>query len=523
MPFGNTAGPTIVYSYYARKPVVGLEIVREQFSLAHTYKNKLIELERLRRDQYAELAKAHYPDIEIWEKLAADADEEIIAIRSEIKKQNTRTRKRTGTPEQQERIRVLKEQRREAMAEVRRLKKDAKENKLFTAELARLNAEYHERQKQERAACGLYWGTYLSVESDIPRTGPPPRFQRWDGGGKVCVQIQHGLTIEQVFACTDNRLRIVKPDEAAYQLERPTCAHKRMMRTTAMMRIGSDEKGGPIWAEIPILLHRLPPDDAKVKWAYLVRRPAAGTREDWSFQLVLEREKGWGDPLCAQDGSADVRIGWKLTPEGFSVATIKGDDGYHSDVILPRVILDKWQRSESLGALRRNCFNQQLEHLQEWIAEYNLALPAWLTEQTAHVAKWRSAGKLAWLLRQWREKRFKGDEEIVEALEAWYKDDLHLKRWEYAEREKCIAMRNEEYRRLAAQLRRAYHTINISGWSLAKLLKKPESEDNRNSRGARLYQRIAAPGLLRRLIKAKAAACEILGDERIAVPDANPD
>lgn len=513
MPFGNAAGPTIVYSYYARKPIVGLEIVREQFSRAHKYKNKLIELERLRREQYADLAKAHYPDIEIWERLASETDEEIAAIRAEIKKQNAGTRKRTGTAEQQERVRVLREQRREAMTEIRKLKREAKENEVFTEELARLNAEHHERQKRERAASGLYWGNYLSVESDIPRTGPPPRFHRWDGGGKVCVQIQHGLTMEEVFGCKDNRLRIVPTDVAAYQPERPSCAHKRMMRTMAMMRIGSDERGAPVWAEIPILMHRLPPADARVKWAYLVRRPAAGTSENWSFQLVLEREEGWGDPLCAKDGSVDVRIGWKLTQDGFSVATIRGDDGYHGDVILPRVILDKWQHSESLGALRRNGLNQQLEHLQEWLAEQKDKLPDWLREQTAHLAQWRSAGKLAWLLQQWREERVTGDGEIVAALEVWNRDDLHLKRWEYAEREKCIEMRNEEYRRLAAHLRRAYRTIRISGWSIAKLLKKPEAEDNRNSRGARLYQRIAAPGLLRQLIKAKAAACESLGDE----------
>jgi hypothetical protein len=49
MAFGNKSDPSKNFSFGARGPVEGADLVREQMSLAHRYYNALTEVERDRR------------------------------------------------------------------------------------------------------------------------------------------------------------------------------------------------------------------------------------------------------------------------------------------------------------------------------------------------------------------------------------------------------------------------------------------------------------------------------------------
>jgi len=68
-----------------------------------------------------------------------------------------------------------------------------------------------------RAASGLSgsWGSYLLVEAavDSAKQHPEePRFRRWDGTGRVGVQLQGGLSVDDVLAGIDTRLRGARHD-----------------------------------------------------------------------------------------------------------------------------------------------------------------------------------------------------------------------------------------------------------------------------------------------------------------------
>ena len=65
-------------------------------------------------------------------------------------------------------------------------------------------------QRNARAHCGVYWGTYLLVEAahDASREMPlydgvepnDPRFSKWNGEGRIGVQVQQGADANDLDA-----------------------------------------------------------------------------------------------------------------------------------------------------------------------------------------------------------------------------------------------------------------------------------------------------------------------------------
>src|SRR5690606_22488963 len=91
----------------------------------------------------------------------------------------------------------------------------------------------------------------------------PPRFRRWDGSGKLAVQLQNGLPVEDAFG-DDTRLQIDPVDPVAWNSpSRSERIHKN--RTKVRIRIGSENRK-PIWAELDIAMHRPLPKGGKIKW-----------------------------------------------------------------------------------------------------------------------------------------------------------------------------------------------------------------------------------------------------------------
>jgi hypothetical protein len=259
---------------------------------------------------------------------------------------------------------------------------------------------------------------------------------------------------------------------------------KHLQRTMVSLRIESDGRV-PVFATVPVILHRPIPPDAQIKWVHLIRRRIA-TRCEWSVQFALSRAIGWNKLDCAPDGEVSIDVGWRITgddgktprPDGsMRVAYWKGSDGAEGEVTLPyRWMYGMWKTRDLQSIRDKKHFNPMRDRLAEWL-KATPGVPAWLAERTLTLPQWKSQARLAGLVLRWRDNRFDGDGGIFETLETWRKRDKHLYEYEANLRDQLQRWRMDIYRNFAADMRRKYHTANVEKLDLRDFHVLPKAED----------------------------------------------
>lgn len=502
--FGHDALPSKIYTYKGRRPIEGLEQVRDQFHKAHVYRNRLVEIERRRREQVEQAVLAHYPDLVEVEARLAELELLLDALDVAIKKQNTAKRKRAGADPTQKAQRATYRVERAALRARRKALRDVAfaEGSGLRTDLARIDEDDKAARKEARADSGLYWGTYLRIEQSMQdcRKGAPPEFRRWTGAGTVAVQVQGGLEWPAATLADGSlfRVQILPPGPGA----NPQSARSRTKpRAIVWLRVGSFAKGSPIWAKIPIRLFRQPPADARVKWAWL-RMDTIGSRETWTVQVVLSRPDDWEKPGDqAEAGTVGVDVGWRLISGDLRVAYALGGDDRKEVLTIPAARLSAWGKADSLRSTRDCNFDAMRARLVAWLAAPGVDLPEWLVKDTETLAQWKAISRLARLVHAWKKARFAGDESVYEELLAWLKQDRHLWDWEASQRVKAARRRDDTYRKFAARLARRYRTVRVEDIDWRELKKRarvdakvdtPNELDERRRR----YASIAAVGRL---------------------------
>jgi Putative transposase DNA-binding domain len=493
--FGNKSQPSRIYSYGARAPVEGLDLVETQMRLAHKYRNALVEQELERRKRVDQALRDLSPDLASTEAALKDAEEALAAAREAIDRASAQARKKVRPPDLMAAVKAARENRKALYGRRKALRTALFESPGWQAKQTEINDWSTERQKAIRSECGLYWGTYLHVEQSMGgcRSGAPPRFMRWDGDGHLAVQIQGGMKIEEAFG-QDSRIRIEPlPTEGS------KAARKR---TRVMFRVGSDEGGGPVFATVQVVLHRPMPPDARIKWVHLIRRRIA-THFQWRVQFVISREAGWDRPDSAPDGIVGIDVGWRIREDGsLRVAYWVGHDGREAELALPADWLGEMDRVERIRSHRDDNFNAARDGFVAWLKGTPAdAIPAWLREATATLGQWRAAARLAALVIRWRGDRFPGDEKGFEALEAWRKRDKHLYEFEGNLRDQLQRRREDIYRNFAAKMRRAYRAAAVEDLDLRDFHELPQAEEPAAQGALREHTRDACLSLLLRCLK----------------------
>ena len=488
--FGHPSSPSQIYSYGAHAPTTHGALVEAQLQAAHRYRNALVALERSRRTRVTEALQAHDPGLPALEAQMTALADTLATVRADLRRQHAHARRHASPEAQRREIAALRDQLARLRAAVKVRKTRLFADGRLRAMLAAIDDEMAARQKALRAASALYWGTYLAVEEGLARArhGPPPQFHRWTGDGKLAVQLQGGLTVADACRGADTRLRLVPVAAGAYAPGAP----RRLRRTHASLRIGSDRRA-PVWAEVPVVLHRPLPTNATIKWVYLVRRHVA-TQTEWRLQFVVTQAEGFGKADAAATGTVAVDVGWRRLAAGLRVAYWVGDDGAEGQLVLPEAILTRLQKVEALQSVRDTHFNTMRGVLVDWLHAHRP--PAWLQERTPGLPAWRSPTRLAALAVHWRDHRFAGDQTIYRALEAWRVQDKHLYEWQAHQRQRTLRWRDELYRRFAAGLRRRYRTGVIEDTDWRQLQHRPAPEATAPAGGVRHYQRLGAPGRL---------------------------
>jgi len=490
--FGHDSLPSRIYSYGAKEAIENADRVAEQMRLAHRYRNKLVELELERRKKVDATLLRLSPELTAVDTALANAVKSLTDTRTALSKLNAQARSRKNRPPElvaaidaaKLLVKTLREQR-------KTLRKTLFESPEWKTEQQTINEEANAAQRAARESCGVFWGSYLHVEQSMSgiRSGAPPKFKRWDGDGHLAVQIQGGMTPEEAFSGKDSRIQIDPMPTTGNKMQRK--------RTRIKFRIGSNGRD-PIWAIIPLVLHRPIPPDARIKWVHLIRHRIA-THCQWRVQFVLSKES-WERTDQAKYGTVGIDVGWRMMDDGsMRVAYWTGEDGKQGELRLPADWLGEYRRTEKIHGHRDDNFNAIKSILLDHFGK--LTPPDWLAEAAKTLGQWRSTARLAALALKWRENRFAGDETAYGEIETWRKRDKHLFEFEANLRDQLFARRLDIYRNFAANMRRAYHTAVLEDLDLRDFHVLPEVENEAPNGALREHTRDAALSILIRCIK----------------------
>jgi hypothetical protein len=461
-----------VLTYHAWPPVENARAFREQLWRANRYYNSLVEDGR--RDDYREVRRRYYPELDALEEQLADLDRQIDEAggRKRAPKELLKARSDVGARCKPHRAAAKADLEPAKLAEKERIEAWCVRNDLnptgpanirkarsavvaemlaepewsdyWKDEVVRQEAERRRKRVSDgglRGSCGLQPGTYLAVEAAVEqafRTSKfgPPKFHRFTGEGKVGVQLVGGIDLpgDGPFGIRCGHVEI---DELPAEQWDGTHTHRRHAQTRVRIRIGSEVRPGantrvpqPVWVEFNALLHRRP--TGRLLWAYLVaKRQATRTR----FELQLTVEQGDARMAPATSTRAAINLGWRVKRDGsLRVARLVDDAGREDELVIDPDIRDAITYEDGVKELADHHFDRVRGELRRWLVDDPDRASAELREATKHIAQWRAHAKLAraamtltrqefptwavprWWWEEWRRDRFARDEDLFAPL-----------------------------------------------------------------------------------------------------------
>lgn len=504
------------YEYGLLPPTTNADLVDEQLRHGHHYHNALIEIERERMAAVTALLAAH-PDTEPLVAHATALRGQYEQAQLVIKSARQATRDRSETMAMRAEAKRLSGEWKAARLAVGEAKRSIYTDPTIVEGLARIEEHAAIRVRTARAATCAYWSTYLLAEQAMDgfrATKPPPGkpklppfFRRWTGEGRIAVQLQGGLDLAEVWG-GDTQL-VIEP--VAWDADAARGDRRRASRTTLRMRVQSTDKGKPIWAEWPLILHRPIPPGSRIKVATVSKRRLDCRRWSWRLLLTIEIPDGLESQRVVPIGGAvALNLGWAATPgDAVRAGYLVGSDELTREVIVSRAVIDRVQKAEAIQSQRDRNLDVARSALVTWLRAHEPTLPSWLAERAIldrgpeprrrswHIGVWRSPARFFEFARVWRAQRFEGDSEGYELLEAWRYRDEHLQRYEAGMARGALLDRRETYRILAAEMARRYQFLIVDNFDLRTFAAEPEPEAATDKPARRRNQRHAAGSELR--------------------------
>lgn len=512
--------PTKIWSFGALEPTTNGKLLLEQLFLANRYYNTLIEIEQRRRKNYRDARSEAAPTLAMLESQYKALDLEFSTGLNALPKVKG---KKTLTPE----LADLKKRRKETSALMQLERAKFASNEEAKVSIKGVDDDAHLQVKAARAATDLYWGSYLLIEKQFEQARKSkldPRFRRFEGNGRVGVQLQKGLLLPELLSGQDTRLKLV-PRQSIAKIKKPKAQHE------VHIRVGSDGHK-PIWAVLPVVIHREIPADAKIQWAWIKVKNVGGIRK-FFLQLVMESDTF--DHRHAPKGSGTVAInfGWRAYEDGSRrVAYAVDTYGEEQEFRIPAKIESSLAFASSLRSARDLHFGAARSALGAWLATHEH--PEWLKEATQHLWQWRSPQKLAKVAARLTEELLKNDDtcshwraerllhtpkldlfapatevfgwlgggettlrKMAIYLELWRRKNRHLWEWEANQRENTLAHRNELFRVWSRRIADRYSEVRIEDFDLRKMAKTPDPTEESRPTEFRASRAAAAPGEFR--------------------------
>lgn len=509
-----SAAATAVYalSYGLRWPTEREIDVRMQMELAHRYRNKLVEIERGRREAVrAVLSRNGLVDLEL---AAAGAEAAESAAAGAVSAAKGAARSSKAPPDLVAALRAARagsaEARSALAAERRRLKSDPK----VQAEIAVASEVAAALLRGARADCGVYWGTYLLIEAEMQAaskmpyydgTQPnDPRFQRWTGEGQIGVQCQGGVDVADLD--TSPHLRITDRDAVCRKTGAPLTGYRAAQRKLLWFRVGTEEEGRePVWAVFPMVMHRpLPP--GRVKRA-VVNLERVGRRDVWTVCITVETAAPVPRAVPLPEARAvALDLGWRVIGDRLRVAYWRDRAGASGELSLSANLIAGLRKASELRSIRARNLTAILPVIAGALEEApRELLREWWLPLLPVVRRLESSDRVAAIVTRWKRSRWAGDDEAYAAAEAWRYNDDHLRAWEAEQRRGSLARRLDLYRCFAKGLAARYDAIVLEKFDLRDLARRPRPEEAAVNETARSNRQLAAVGELRRTVVQAAA------------------
>ena len=546
--------PSRVYKYALLPPIERAEEVDASFLQADDHYNRLIGIELDRRVKYRTERARMFPALAAAEAAHAEIEERLAAQRAAISANKSTTRSRVvddalaaAVAETKAARKASKDRLHEerdkcesveslavmvALKEAEKAGADAVTLKVLRQELKserdktpigqignRIREEAREKIKALRS--DTYWGTYLLVEvaaQSAAASRSDPEFNdipTYQLSNRIGVHINGGMGIDDLGSST--LVQISPMPVFTTRKSGAVFARGKAARTTLRFRIGTEGRA-PKWAVFPMIMHRPLPKDARIKDAYVTRRPCS-VRIPWRYSLciVLEsREFERSQPGIEQEGTTAINFGWRLTETGeLRVAQINSETRGLSEIRLPARYVSGIAKCRELQSLLDEKFDSVRDTLAAWIGEHSELPPAFLAEFQG-LPQWRSQHRLAELVWYWTSHRIDSDGDIFPLLAEWLGQYRHLGDWIVYQRRKLLDWRTDFYRREAKRLATTSASLAIDTFQIADIARRPKAEiREEGGELARRNRQLAAPGELRLTILHAASKyhCETVAAE----------
>jgi hypothetical protein len=447
------------------------------------YRNTLVEIENKRREVYNEILV----DCEQEYKNFIEAKTTLDELVKLLKEKRASVRKRVKDTDLSNKIKIARERKNFLYKELKEAKKKSKNNPLYKTKLENLKDEFNNKTREARTwftKGGGYHGTYLPVEQGMKaaKSGPPPKKRKTPhdtnkNTGCVYIQWQHtpsflkksaqyGGDVNLLLSGQDNSMRLDVPD---YHSIGSTI---KKARGRFYIRIGT-EKEQPVFASVPVVIHRQFPKDCNINAAYLYRY-RIGRRFHYSVQWIVEannlKKPNYGSGYCGID------IGMRQTDDGLRVAFWASDyeDG---SLTLPTRLIEAFKKVRDLQQIRDRHFNEFRVYLVEWLKAHDF-YPDWFYFDTKTLNSWRSPQRLAEFIFKWKKNRFDGDDEIFDKSDSWRTKENHLYDYERNLHHQAMGQRTQLYRDFASKLNKKFAIVGVEDLDLTKWQKLDKSEDN---------------------------------------------
>lgn len=438
-------GPLRVYKFGISAPTAGVAAIEEQFAKAHAYANKLIEIERRRRDAVRAAEGAFGLTPLLAAHHAADARCEELAVR--IKKPRSETRKRTAaTPETAQELKAARETRAATGRTLRDKRRELKALPAFLAETKRIDDEADAEVTAARKASGVFWGTYQLVEAahgqrcamplwTLKGKANNPRFIPWREAAQfVSVQLQKTpearepgpngkrppgkatlrlATMESIMRGTDTRVQIAEPDPRAFAKGPHGIRRRWNKRIPFALRVGTGENREPVWGQWHATVHREIPRNAIVR-RVTVKCERFARRRRWFSLFAVEHAPGYRREPCGA-GAVALHLGWRQKPDGsLRVAYWVGSDGAEAEVVLTAEQVRRLRLPADLESIRDKNFDAARAAFALLRAAGGVVpgdpvvgmgeprmMPEWLLGATETVGQWKSADRFCDVVTRW--------------------------------------------------------------------------------------------------------------------------
>jgi hypothetical protein len=512
------------YSYAAKLLYAeDAEAVQEQLSLSHEHRNKLTEIVREARSTWRQLIKTHCGlDLEQLESGRDAILEEINATKDAINQWKIEHRSRKTEPGLAAKLKELRTALKAIKSQISELKNRAAQDSALKSLLNANEQQLRDRIRQARAHFskerGIYWANYMRNEEAVYQAcfgRMDPKFQRWTGEGTVAIQIQRGMSVEELFRAEDHRLRLIAPAELL-SIGPEEKIHGPLRHIQVLYRIGSRAHRDPVWIELRVTMHRMLPLEGRVKWALLKRtkhvrtagRAPTNLLKDYDYELQLLTELGTPVEKIRKQRVVAVRTGWTMDGGQLRVATALGTDGKRRTLYLSNRWLAKRIKVQELSSIADSEANRAMDGLRG-------AFPFIFDDRDADDGVVPLSNEVRKMLREAVTRKDQGrrlanallrayscDPVMASILESWRNRHLHLLRYRKGMQGRLLRSRRELYRLWAGELARNYDACAMKTFDLRSLDRKDLTRD-RPPQEVIWCRKSAAVSILRALLGQK--------------------